>query len=140
MTTPASDATMTVLLYSDDVNTREKVKLAAGPRPAPDVPKVRWVECATGPAVIASLDRGGVDVCVLDGEATPVGGLGLCRQLKDEIYQCPPILVLIGRPQDAWLAAWSRADLVVPYPLDPVAVADAVAALMRQRAAKLPVS
>jgi DNA-binding response OmpR family regulator len=140
MTTPASDATMTILLYSDDVNTRERVKLAVGPRPVPGVPKVRWVECATGPAVIATLDRGGVGVCVLDGEATPVGGLGLCRQLKDEIYQCPPILVLIGRPQDAWLAAWSRADLVVPYPLDPVAVAEAVAALMRQRAAKMPVS
>jgi DNA-binding response OmpR family regulator len=139
MTIHATDATMTVLLYSDDVNTREKVKLAVGPRPAPDVPKVQWVECATAPAVIAALDRGGVDVCVLDGEATPVGGLGLCRQLKDEIYRCPPILVLIGRAQDAWLAAWSRADLVVPHPLEPVAVAEAVAALMRQRATKLPV-
>jgi DNA-binding response OmpR family regulator len=137
--TDAPQATMTVLLYSDDVETREKVRLAVGRRPAPDVPWVEWLECATAPTVIAALDGGGVDVCVLDGEATPVGGLGLCRQLKDEIYRCPPILVLIGRAQDAWLAAWSRADLVVPYPLDPVAVADAVATLMRRRAAQLPV-
>jgi DNA-binding response OmpR family regulator len=134
-----TDATMTVLLYSDDVNTRQKVKLAVGRRPAPDVPRVEWVECATEPAVIAAVDGGGIDVCVLDGEATPAGGMGICRQLKDEIYNCPPILVLIGRAQDAWLAAWSRADLVVAHPLDPVAVAEAVAALMRQRAARLPV-
>lgn len=139
MTTDATRATMTVLLYSDDVNTRGKVKLAVGRRPAPDVPRVEWFECATAPAVIAAVDAGGVGVCVLDGEATPVGGLGLCRQLKDEIYRCPPILVLIGRAQDAWLAAWSRADLVVPYPLDPVTLADAVATLMRRRAAQLPV-
>jgi DNA-binding response OmpR family regulator len=134
-----TDATMTVLLYSDDVNTRQKVKLAVGRRPAPDVPRVEWVACATEPAVIAAVDGGGIDVCVLDGEATPAGGMGICRQLKDEIYNCPPVLVLIGRAQDAWLAAWSRADLVVAHPLDPVAVAEAVAALMRQRAARLPV-
>jgi DNA-binding response OmpR family regulator len=134
-----TDATMTVLLYSDDVNTRQKVKLAVGRRPAPDVPRVEWVACATEPAVIAAVDGGGIDVCVLDGEATPAGGMGICRQLKDEIYNCPAVLVLIGRAQDAWLAAWSRADLVVAHPLDPVAVAEAVAALMRQRAARLPV-
>ena len=70
---------------------------------------------------------------MLDGEAVPAGGLGLCKQLKDEIFECPPILVLTGRPQDAWLAAWSRADAAVPHPLDPVAVAEAVAGLARRR-------
>ena len=45
--------------------------------------------------------------------------MGLCRQLKDEIVRCPPILVLTGRPDDAWLATWSRADGVVPHPIDP---------------------
>ena len=34
---------------------------------------------------------------VLDGEAQPAGGMGMCRQLKDEIHRCPPVLVLIGR-------------------------------------------
>ena len=52
---------------------------------------------------------------MLDGEAVP-GGMGLCRQLKDEIVRCPPILVLTGRADDAWLATWSRADGVVPAP------------------------
>ena len=62
----------------------------------------------------------------------------MCRQLKDEIYNCPPVLVLVGRPQDGWLATWSRADAVVSHPLDPIAVATAVADLLRQRMANVP--
>ena len=134
----SSDATMTVLVYSDDVDTREQVRLAIGRRPAADVPRVAILDCATEPAVIRALDAGEVDVCVLDGEAVPVGGMGICRQVKDEIFQCPPVLLLTGRRDDAWLAAWSRADASVPYPLDPLAVANAVAELMRRRAAGLP--
>lgn len=136
MTTP--EPTMTILVYSDDRSTREKVRLAIGRRPAADLPKVEFFECATQPAVLKALDSGGIDVVVLDGEAAPYGGLGLARQLKDEIYRCPPVLVLIGRPQDAWLATWSRAEAAVPHPLDPVAVATAVAGLMRQRLGLLP--
>jgi hypothetical protein len=41
------------------------------------------------------------------------------------------VLVLIGRQQDSWLAAWSQADAAVPHPLDPAAVAQAVAELAR---------
>jgi DNA-binding response OmpR family regulator len=129
---------MTVLVYSDDVDTRERVKLAVGRRPARDLPLVEWLEVATEPAVIAAMDAGGVDVAVLDGEATPAGGMGIARQLKDEIYRCPPVLVLTGRVQDNWLAAWSRADAAVPHPLDPIVLAEAVADLMRRRRAELP--
>jgi DNA-binding response OmpR family regulator len=129
---------MTVLLYSDDVDTRAKVKLAVGRRPAPGLPRVEWLECATEPAVIAAMDAGIVDVAILDGEAAPAGGMGIARQLKDEIYRCPPILVLTGRPQDDWLAAWSRAEAAVPHPLDPIVLAEAVAELMRRRLLELP--
>jgi DNA-binding response OmpR family regulator len=130
------DATMTVLVYSDDVNTRQAVRMALGRRPAPELPRVEIRECATEPAVIAAMDAGGIDVAVLDGEAVPAGGMGICHQLKDEIYHCPPVLVLVGRPQDGWLATWSRADAVVAHPLDPIAVAEAVASLMRRRLAE----
>jgi DNA-binding response OmpR family regulator len=125
-------ATATVLVYSDDANTREQVRLAAGRRPATDVPPVRYLECATLPAVLSALDEGGIDVCVLDGEAVPAGGMGVCRQIKDEVFNCPPVLVVIGRAQDAWLASWSRADAAVPHPIDPVAFAEALAGLLRQ--------
>ena len=131
---------MTVLVYSDDVDTRERVKLAIGRRPAADVPFVTWHECATGAAVISALDKGGVDVAILDGEAAPTGGMGIARQAKDEIFQCPPIVVLTGRVADAWLAAWSRAEAAVPHPLDPILLASTVADLMRRRSAELPIT
>ncbi|MGP2439444.1 hypothetical protein [Streptomyces sp. JW3] len=125
--------TVTVLVYSDDSTTREQVRLATGRRPAPDVPVVEFLECATPAAVLTELDRGGVDACVLDGEAVPMGGMGVCRQIKDEVFACPPVLLLIGRPQDAWLATWSRADAAVTLPVEPVEFASALASLLRQR-------
>ncbi|WP_326795460.1 hypothetical protein OG946_08155 [Streptomyces sp. NBC_01808] len=124
-----------VLVYSDDANTREQVRLAAGRRPAADLPPVEYVECATFPAVLAELERGGIDACVLDGEAVPAGGMGVCRQIKDEIFQCPPVLLVIGRPQDAWLATWSRAEATVAHPVDPAALADGLAEVLRLRLA-----
>lgn len=123
---------LSVLLYSSNARTREAVRLAVGRRPAPDLPVIEWEEFATPAAVVSAVDRGGFDLLILDGEASPAGGMGLCKQLQDEIYDCPPVLVLIGRPQDAWLATWSRADHVVPHPLDPVAVAEAVELLARR--------
>ena len=122
-----------VLVYSDDVHTREQVILALGRRPHPDLPELEYVEVATEPVVIAAMDAGGIDLAVLDGEAVPAGGMGIAKQLKDEIYRCPPLLVLIGRPQDAWLATWSRADGVVPHPLDPIQLAETAVALLRSR-------
>lgn len=132
-TSTEATRTLTVLVYSDDADTREQVRLAVGRRPASDLPRVEWIECATQAAVVAAAEAGKADVLVLDGEAVPAGGMGVCRQLKNEIYRCPPVLVLTGRVQDNWLAAWSLADSVVPHPLDPAAVASAVAEMARAR-------
>ncbi len=126
-------AALKVLVYSDDVSTRQQVILALGRRPHPDLPELEYVEVATEPVVIANMDAGGIAVAILDGEAVPAGGMGIAKQLKDEIYQCPPIVVLIGRPQDAWLATWSRADAAVAHPLDPILLAEAVVAQLRSR-------
>ncbi|MEU4543354.1 hypothetical protein [Nonomuraea dietziae] len=126
---------MRVLVYSDDAGTREQVRQAIGRRPAADVPLVEIVECATQPKVLQLLDSGTIDVAVLDGETQPAGGMGVSKQAKDEVYDCPPILLLVARKDDRWLANWSRADAVVSQPLEPIVLADAVAGLMRQRSA-----
>ena len=128
----SSPRQISVLLYSDDTTTRDAVRVNVGRRPARDVEVASWRECATAPAVIEAVENATFDVLVLDGEAAPVGGLGLCRQLKSEVFDCPPVLVLTGRPQDGWLATWSLADLAVPHPLDPIALANAVAELGRR--------
>ena len=127
----ASAKPLKVLVYSDDVSVRKQVILALGRRPHPDLPDVEYVEVATEPIVLQNFDAGTVDLAVLDGEAVPAGGIGIAKQLKDEIDSCPPIVVLTGRPQDAWLATWSRADAAVPQPLDPIALAETVVGLLR---------
>jgi DNA-binding response OmpR family regulator len=126
---------MKVVVYSHDADTRARIRLAIGRRPAPDVPEAEVVEVATEPMLFRLLDAGGIGVMVLDGEAQPAGGMGVCRQAKDEIHNCPPVLLIIGRPDDGWLATWSRADAVVSHPIDPVALARELAGLMRLRAA-----
>src|ERR1700689_1709778 len=128
---------MKVVVYSHDADTRAEMRLAIGTRPAPDAPEAEIIEGATAPALFRLLDAGRVDVMVLDGEAQPVGGMGISRQAKDEIYHCPPVLLVIGRADDRWLATWSKADAVVSHPIDSVALGRELAALMRSRAAAI---
>lgn len=132
--TTATSSTVRVLLYSDHVETRQAVLTAVGTRVARDLPPVQWVEAATGPAAVALVDAGGFDLLVLDGETGKTGGMGLCRQLKDEIFRCPPVLLLIARPQDGWLASWTGADAVVGRPFDPMDLATTMAGLLRPAA------
>jgi DNA-binding response OmpR family regulator len=132
--TNASDATpLKILVYSDDADTREQVIQALGRRPHVDLPEAEYIEVATVPVVLQQMDSGTIDLAILDGEAVPAGGMGVAKQLKDEIYQCPPLLVLTGRPQDAWLATWSRADAAVPHPIDPLLLAETVKRLLASR-------
>lgn len=124
-----------ILLYSDDVDVRAQVRAGVGRRLHRGDPDVQWLEAATGEAVLQAVRSGQADVLILDGEADKVGGLGLARQLKDEVYDCPPVLVLTARPQDAWLASWSNAEEVVCRPIDPQQVHAAVVRLAQARAA-----
>lgn len=127
----AAEKPLTVLLYASDRARRDNVRLALGRRIAADLPELRVLEVATQPAVLTQLDAGGIDVVILDGEAVP-GGMGLCRQIKHEILQAPPVLLLAARPDDAWLATWALADAIVPYPVDPVRLPAALADLVRR--------
>ncbi len=134
-TIPNHDRPLKVLVYSDDALVRQQVLMALGPRPHPDFPMLEYVEVATEPVAVQQFDTGEIDLAILDGEAVPAGGMGIAKQMKDEIFRCPPILVLTGRPQDAWLATWSRAEAAVPHPIDPIQLAEAVMRLLKPRVA-----
>lgn len=127
------EAPLRVLLYSHDAATRDQVRAAVGRRPAEDVPAVEFVECATEPGVFRLLREGDIDLAILDGEAQPAGGMGVCRQAKDEIYHCPAMMVLIARAQDRWLADWSRADAVATRPVNPLTLPTELAEMIRAR-------
>ncbi|HVA60018.1 MAG TPA: hypothetical protein VNG13_05710 [Mycobacteriales bacterium] len=123
---------LTVLVYSHDPVIREQVRLAVGHRPDRALPPIAYIEEATGGGVVARCDAGGIDLAILDGEAWPTGGMGICRQLRDELATPPPVLLLTGRPDDAWLATWSRAEAAVPHPIDAVRLTAAVTDLLRR--------
>jgi DNA-binding response OmpR family regulator len=120
----------TVLVYSSSDATRARVVNALGERPAADL-ELELVEASRGDQVVARCDEGDIDLVILDGEAAPTGGIGLCRQLKDELDAAPPVLLLLGRRDDAWLATWSRAEAVIAHPIDAVRVTEVVVGLLR---------
>jgi hypothetical protein len=130
---------VTVLVYSNYADVRANVRTAVGRRPAPDVGRIEWVECATQADVLRELDQGGIDLAIVDGEAQPTGGMGLAREFKYELDDCPPIVVLIARRQDGWLASWSLADAVINMPIEPVEGAAVVAEQLRRRFSGIPV-
>lgn len=120
-----------ILLYSDHPQTREAVLLGVGTRAAKDLPRIEWAEVATPAMVLSRVESERFDLLILDGEAGKAGGMGLCRQLKDEVFRCPPVLVLLGRPEDRWLASWSEAEAALARPLDPLELQETVARLLR---------
>ncbi|WP_426506625.1 hypothetical protein ACPPVO_51650 [Dactylosporangium sp. McL0621] len=119
-----------VLLYSDDADVRDRMRLAIGTRPAADL-TVRFVDASTYAEVVKLVDDTDIDLLVLDGEASPGGGLGIARQLKDEITDAPPVVLAIARAADRWLASYAKVEGTVMYPLDPVTTGETVSALLR---------
>lgn len=128
-----------VVVYSHDSSVRSAVISALGRKIAADLPAHEILEFATAPALRVFVDRPDLagnfkaDLFILDGEAVPEGGMGVARQLKDEVFNCPPVLLIIGRKEDAWLAAWSRAESVVTHPIDPFTLAQSAADLLRKQ-------
>jgi DNA-binding response OmpR family regulator len=122
--------TYTVLLYSDDIAVRDKIRLAIGTRPAADL-SIEFVDASTWEDCRRLLDDYEIDLMILDGEAAPAGGLGIARQTKDEYADPPPTCVVIARAADRWLAAFAQVDATLVYPLDPVTTGTTIAGLLR---------
>ena len=135
MANAAAQSDVTVLVFSHRPEVREAIVTAVGRRPAADLPRIRFLEVGTTGEVLGQIDSGAVDLAILDGEAQPTGGMGLSRQLKNEIDDCPPIVVAVRRADDRWLATWSQADGVLVLWVDPLVAAGNVAELLRQTAA-----
>ena len=135
----AETSKIRVVIYSHDSAVRAAVISALGRKIAADLPAHEVLEFATAPALRAFVDRPDLagnfkaDLFILDGEAVPEGGMGVARQLKDEVFNCPPVLLITGRKEDAWLASWSRAESVVTHPIAPFTLAQSAADLLRKQ-------
>jgi DNA-binding response OmpR family regulator len=120
----------TVLLYSDDLAVRDRIRMAIGVRPAADL-SIEFVDASTWEECRTLLDTYEIDLMVLDGEAAPAGGLGIARQTKDEYATPPPVCVVIARAADRWLAAFAQVDATLVHPLDPVTTGQTIAGMLR---------
>lgn len=127
---------LVIALYSDDSAVRATVIGALGKKLDPTLATHEIKEFATADALRLYVDsKKQVDLFVLDAEAVPEGGMGVARQLKDEVFNCPPVLLITGREQDNWLAAWSKAEATVTHPIDPFTIAAKCASLLKSDSA-----
>lgn len=137
--TGAATRKLNFVLYSDDSTTRAAVTSALGKKVSAELGEHEIREFATADALrlyVDSVKPGSerpIDLFILDGEATPEGGMGVARQLKDEVFNCPPVLLIVARKEDGWLAAWSRAEASVMHPVDPFTLAKTVASLIHNK-------
>jgi DNA-binding response OmpR family regulator len=98
-------------------------------------PELEILEVATGPEVRALVKTTTVDLAILDLQIGSMGGMAVCLDLRhEESYGAAPhvpVLMLLDRRPDVFLARRSGAEGFVVKPLDPLRVRRAVRALLR---------
>lgn len=116
--TPRADVLEDVrtALLGDDEDSA--VEVVAAPRAA-----LQWLDD----------EPGRFDVVVADADTTPTGGFALARDMKARAHLAtpmPPVVLLIARLQDRWLAEWAEADAWSLKPVDPFDLAEVLAAVV----------
>ena len=84
-----------------------------------------FIEAANGERGRDLVWRDAPDAVVADEIASRMGAFALAKDLRGA--QRPytgAIVILLDRPQDAWLAEWSGADAWFVKPIDPFELAD----------------
>jgi DNA-binding NarL/FixJ family response regulator len=100
-------------------------------RPVGPTQSREYLEARDGVSGIALAWREHPDVVVADEITSRAGAFALAKDLTGAD---PPhgarIVVLLERPQDAWLASWSGADAWFAKPVNPFELADVVAGFL----------
>lgn len=91
------------------------------------------VEVRTPERALQQIDEaGGYDLVIADADTAPTGGFALCREVKargEMGRDVPPVILLIARDDDRFLAKWSRADAYIRKPADPFNLAEVIRAV-----------
>jgi DNA-binding response OmpR family regulator len=119
----------TVLLASDLSSLRHELRTML------EGPELFIEEVSNGHVVRARVQRGDVDLVILDMQIGSMGGMAICMDLRhEESYGASEpvaVLMLLDRRPDVFLARRSGAEGFVVKPLDPLRVRAAVRALLR---------
>lgn len=98
-------------------------------------PDLEMLEASSGPESLTVLEEYDVDLAILDMQVGSMGAMAICLEMHhEESYGAAdhvPVLMLLDRRPDVFLARRSGADGFVLKPLDPQCVRRAVRALLR---------
>ncbi len=118
----------TILVASDAASVRQEVAAVVG------APGVEVIEVHTGHAVPAAVHDHEPDLLVVDLQMGNMGAMAVCSELHlEESYgNLPhvPVLMLLDRRADVFLARRSGAEGFVVKPLDPMRIRRAAKALL----------
>ncbi|AOZ72691.1 hypothetical protein BK816_04795 [Boudabousia tangfeifanii] len=124
---------LNILVFSDDVTFREDVKAAVGLHPYAGSPEVRFVEAATGPGVINTFADNSFDLAIFDGETKKDGAMSVAHTIAETINpdEVPPVIFVVARQQDEWLARGAGAASVVLKPVNALKLQEEIAKLLK---------
>jgi CheY-like chemotaxis protein len=118
-----------ILLVAATPHERERLRLALERLEATGE-EVQFLEADNGNDALALAEARHPDLVVVEIGVTPYGGFGLTRDLKALPELSCPVVVILERLQDEWLARWSGADALVNRPVDPFALAQVATKLL----------
>lgn len=125
---------MRILLVSPDPSSRDLMRVAVGSLERRLGEPLAFLGAADGKegATIGLRER--PDAVVADEIASRAGAFSLAKDLRGaaEPY-LGPIVILLERRHDQWLARWSGADAWFVKPVDPFALADRLVELVAGR-------
>jgi len=117
-----------ILVASDAPSVRHELRASL------EDPDTEISEVASGPEVVESVRAGGVDLVVVDLQMGNMGGMAVCLELTlEQSYgqlEHVPVLMLLDRRPDVFLARRSAAEGWLVKPLDPLRLRRAVRALL----------
>jgi CheY-like chemotaxis protein len=117
----------TIVVASDAPSVRADVVAVVGE------PGTEIIEVDSGQAVAPAVDEHEPDLVIVDLQMGSMGGMAVCLELRlEESYgNLPhvPVLMLLDRRPDVFLAKRSEAEGWIVKPLDPIRLRKATAAL-----------
>jgi DNA-binding response OmpR family regulator len=123
-----------VLLVSPDERTRGLIALAVRSIERRVGSELRFRAARNGDLGLRAALRDRPEVIVADEIASRAGAFSLARSLRDDPRPYGGVIViLLDRPQDAWLARWSGADAWFVKPVDPFELADRLLDLVTEQ-------
>jgi DNA-binding NarL/FixJ family response regulator len=118
----------TILVASDAPSVRAEIIAVA------QSPEITLREAESGPAVMADVSDAAPDLVVVDLQMGNMGGMAVCLELRlEESYgklDHIPVLMLLDRRADVFLARRSGAEGWVVKPLDPIRIRKAINAIL----------